>query len=108
VVLVPTRLLIGLREVRRVAGWVGPRLFPGRTRNGETSPHAVRRALRTAVAQSNGAKHVTLGGLRRAFEAFLLDGGSDLELLHLLLGEREWQRRLYRVIGVRTETRSYP
>lgn len=85
-VMLPTRLLGTLREYWRVARPPGPPLFPGEGRTGVITPAAVRRALRTAVAKSGVTKRVTPHILRHSFATHLLEGGTDIRTIQVLLG----------------------
>jgi site-specific recombinase XerD len=85
-VMLPTRLLDALREYWRVARPPGPPLFPGEGRTGVVTPAAVRQALRAAVAKSGVTKRVTPHILRHSFATHLLEGGTDIRTIQVLLG----------------------
>ena len=85
-VMLPTRLLGALREYWRVARPPGPLLFPGEGRTGVITPAAVRRALRAAVAKSGVTKRVTPHILRHSFATHLLEAGTDIRTIQVLLG----------------------
>jgi len=80
------RLLLALREYWRIERPSGSRLFPGRKSGGCVSPESVRRALHKAVAACGLTKKVTVHALRHAFATHLLEGGTDLRTIQILLG----------------------
>jgi site-specific recombinase XerD len=85
-VMLPERLLLGLREYWRIEHPVDQRLFPGRGPGRCVSPEAVRDALRGAVAECGLTKRVTVHTLRHSFATHLLEGGTDLRTIQELLG----------------------
>ena len=80
------KLLDMLRDYRRIAQpqeW----LFPGYFGRPITT-HAVEHACRGARLRAGIAKPVTPHSLRHAFAVHLLEAGTDLRTIQLLLGHR--------------------
>lgn len=85
-VMLSERLLNGLR-----AYWVTDRpgrgyLFPGRKCGSHISAKTVGKALRQAVANCNLTKRVTPHILRHCFATHLLEQGTELRIIQVLLG----------------------
>lgn len=85
-VMLSPRLLAALREywarVRPSGGW----LFPGRNSGRSLSPSAVNKALEVALKAVSVKKRVTAHSLRHAFATHLLETGSDIRLIQVMLG----------------------
>lgn len=85
-VMLSPRLLAGLRAYWKQVRPQGPALFPGAKPGTSISPEAVRRALRSAAKSAGLAKRVTPHVLRHTFATHLLEGGTDLRVIQVLLG----------------------
>ena len=86
VMLSPTLLAI-LREwwrVHRPTHWLFPGQHPGRP----LTSHAVREAAQRAHQRSHIAKPIHPHSLRHAFAVHLLESGTDIRTIQLLLGHR--------------------
>jgi integrase/recombinase XerD len=85
-VMLAERLLHALRaywrEVRPEGGW----LFPGRKKGTHLSGEAVRRALNGALKKARLKKRVTAHTLRHSFATHLLEAGTDIRTIQVLLG----------------------
>jgi len=85
-VMLSERLLEILRgywvQVRPQGGW----LFPGRKAGKPITPHAVGKALHAAATKAKLRKKVTPHLLRHSFATHLLEEGTDIRVIQVLLG----------------------
>ena len=85
-VMLADRLLRTLRaywvKVRPEGGW----LFPGRKKGTHLHPTAVNQALKEAVKKAKLKKRVTAHTLRHSFGTHLLELGTDIRIIQVLLG----------------------
>jgi site-specific recombinase XerD len=87
-VMLSPRLLEVLRaywKSARPASW----LFPGRIEGRPLTAGAVHRACVQAARAAGLGKHVTAHTLRHSFATHLLEAGTDIRTIQLLLGHRE-------------------
>ena len=61
-------------------------LFPGRTQDRPIDPTVLHAACRSAVKAAGLAKRVTLHTLRHSFATHLLENGTDIQIIQVLLG----------------------
>jgi integrase/recombinase XerD len=84
-VMLADKLLEGLRQY-----WVKVKpqdwLFPGAKQGRPLSPDAVRKALERATKAAKLKKRVTTHALRHAFATHLLEAGTDIRIIQVLLG----------------------
>ena len=85
-VMLSPRVLGALRRYWRVARPSGPELFPGRRPGTVLCRNAVAKALGPILDQAALGKHVTPHTLRHSFATHLLDLGTDIRTVQLLLG----------------------
>lgn len=84
-VMLSARLLEILRSYWRVArpkDW----LFPGRDASRPLNPVSLHRACRLAAAAAGLDKRVTVHTLRHSFATHLLESGTNIRIIQLLLG----------------------
>ena len=85
-VMLGERLLRLLREYWRAAQPGRAALFPAKNRNGVVSSNAPRQSLHRAVEACGITKRVTPHVLRHSFATHLLESGTDLRTIQVVLG----------------------
>ncbi len=85
-VMLADRLLAALRSYWLKAQPQGGWLFPGRKKGTHLHPSAVNWALKEAVKTAKLKKHVTAHTLRHSFATHLLEAGTDIRVIQVLLG----------------------
>lgn len=85
------RLLRMLRAYWRQVRPAGSYLFPGRKPGSHLSRDAVGKVLHRAITACGIDKHVTPHVLRHSFATHLLDAGTDIRTIQVLLGHRSIQ-----------------
>ena len=80
------RLLAELRDYYRKCRPPGPPLFPGRVASRPLSRAAMNKALTVAARKIDLAKRVSPHSLRHGFATHLLEQGTDLRTVQVLLG----------------------
>ena len=85
-VMLSQRLLACLREYWKAERPPGQLLFPGQDPSRPISRDAVEKALCRASARSGVKKRVTAHILRHSFATHLLENGTDIRVIQMLLG----------------------
>ncbi len=84
----PERVYFVLREYWKEVRPKGPHLFPGQQPGSCVSHAAVRANLKLAAAAAGIKKRVTPHVLRHSFATHLLELGTDIRVIQMLLGHR--------------------
>ncbi len=85
-VMLPARLLLLLREYWRRVRPTPPLLFPGGVPGQPISSRAIQKSLKKATVELGIQKKVTPHTLRHAFATHLLEAGTDIRIIQVLLG----------------------
>jgi site-specific recombinase XerD len=85
-VMLSPRLLVLLREYWRTVRPQGDYLFPGARPGRPVSPSSVSTAFWKAADRVGIAKRVTLHTLRHSFATHLMENGTDLRVIQVVLG----------------------
>jgi site-specific recombinase XerD len=85
-VMLSPKLLAALRAYWKTSRPAGPLLFLGRTQGAVLTRAAVHKAVVKAVKRAGICKRVSPHTLRHSFATHLLDAGTDLRTLQVLLG----------------------
>jgi site-specific recombinase XerD len=88
VVMLPVRLYLALRAYFAAERPPVPLLFPGRKPGQPLTRDAVATALKRAMQRAGIKKRITPHSLRHAFASHLLESGTDIRVIQLLLGHR--------------------
>lgn len=94
VVPLPSLVLLTLRTYWREAKCSGALLFPGQQAGSCISASAVRSNLKAATAKAGIKKRVTPHVLRHSFATHLLELGTDVRVIQMLLGHRSLRTTL--------------
>ena len=79
-------LLALLRQYYQAVRPKGEYLFPGQKPQRHITPTAVRQVLRKVIRETGLSKKVTMHTLRHCFATHLLEAGTDIRILQVLLG----------------------
>jgi site-specific recombinase XerD len=82
----PERVLFMLRRYYAASRPKGPELFPGKEPGQPISADAVRHHLHAAARKAGLQKRVTPHVLRHTFATHLLELGTDIRVIQMLLG----------------------
>jgi len=85
-VMLAESLLVLLRQYYQKARPKGEYLFPGYKPHRPICTNAVRQVLRKVIRETGLAKKVTMHTLRHCFATHLLEAGTDIRILQVLLG----------------------
>jgi len=85
-VMLAPRLLAELRAYWRARRPPGPELFPGRSGHGTLTRNAVNLAIRKASRAAGIDRRISPHSLRHAFATHLVEQGTDLRSVQVLLG----------------------
>jgi integrase/recombinase XerD len=85
-VMLPQRLVLALRAYWKQSRPQPPWLFPGHKIGRHISAQAVGQALKKAVEAAGIKKHITPHVMRHSFATHLLEGGTDVRTIQVLLG----------------------
>jgi site-specific recombinase XerD len=85
-VMLSPRLLAALRAYWKASRLTGPHLFPGRDPARVMTRTAMHKAIVVAARRAGIKKHVSPHTLRHSFATHLLEAGTDLRTLQVLLG----------------------
>jgi integrase/recombinase XerD len=88
-VMLSPRLLIILRQYWKLQR-PRPYLFPGHKPDQPISPRTVEKVCKRALAASGLGKSVSMHTLRHSFATHLLEAGTDLRTIQILLGHRSF------------------
>ena len=79
-------LLVLLRQYYKAARPQGEYLFPGQKPQTSYTTTSVNQVLRQVIAETGLSKRVTMHTLRHCFATHLLEAGTDIRILQVLLG----------------------
>jgi site-specific recombinase XerD len=94
-VALPAQVLTTLRAYWKETRPKGTRLFPGHKRDACISHAVVRKNLKVAALKARIKKRVTPHSLRQAFGTHLLELGTDIRIIQMLLGHRSIRTTLH-------------